>query len=176
VGRIHRKTPGGYSYAQTAWHYRVWRQASTVTIHMEHKAGYKTYVDFAGEKFKIVDSVTGEIEEVEMFTSILGASQLTYVEAIPSQKKEDCIRANENAFRKFGGVTATIMPDQLKSAIKKHVSTSLISTRNMTILPSITVQSYFPPVGRSQKIKIMLHTFCKSGFWSTINPLLREFN
>ena len=113
------KNPGGYSYAQTAYRYRVWRQASTVTMHMEHKAGDKTYVDFAGEKFKIVNPVTGEIEEVEMFTSILGASQLAYVEATPSQKKEDWIRANENAFRKFGGVTAAIVPDQLKSAVKK---------------------------------------------------------
>ena len=113
------KNPGGYSYSQTAWHYRVWRQASRVTMHMEHKAGDKTYVDFAGEKFRIVDPKTGEVKEVEMFTSILGASQLAYVEALPSQRKEDWIRANENAFRKFGGVTAAIMPDQLRSAVKK---------------------------------------------------------
>ncbi len=113
------KHPGGYSYAQTAYHYRVWRQPSTVTMHMDHKAGDRTYVDYAGENFKIVSPVTGEIEEVEMFISILGASQVAYVEGTPSQKKEDWIRSNENAFRKFGGVTASIMPDQLKSAVKK---------------------------------------------------------
>jgi len=113
------KNPGGYSYAQAACHYRVWRQSSPVTMHMEHKAGDKTYVDFTGYKFKIVDPKTGSFEEVETFTSILGASQVAYVEATESQKKEDWIRANENAFRKFGGVTAAIMPDQLKSAVKK---------------------------------------------------------
>jgi len=113
------KNPDGYSYAQTAWHYRVWRQASKATMHMEHKAGDKTFVDFAGEKFKIVDRKTGEIKEVEIFISILGASQLAYVEATESQKKEDWIRANENAFQKFGGVTAAIVPDSLKSAVKK---------------------------------------------------------
>ena len=86
---------------------------------MEHKAGDKTFVDFAGEKFRIVDSKTGELKEVEIFTSILGASQLAYVEATESQRKEDWIRANENAFQKFGGVTAAIVPDQLKSAVSK---------------------------------------------------------
>ena len=113
------KNPGGYSYAQAAWHYRVWRQVSSVTMHMEHKAGDKTFVDFAGEKFRIVDSKTGELKEVEIFTSILGASQLAYVEATESQRKEDWIRANENAFQKFGGVTAAIVPDQLRSAVSK---------------------------------------------------------
>jgi len=111
--------PGGYSYAQTAWHYRVWRQASRVTMHMEHKAGDKTFVDFTGEKFNIVDPKTGEVWQAEIFTSILGASQLAYVEATKSQRKEDWIRANENAFLKFGGVTAAIMPDQLRSAVTK---------------------------------------------------------
>ena len=86
---------------------------------MEHKAGDKTYVDFAWEKFRIVDRKTGSFKEVEIFTFILGASQLAYVKATESQRKEDWIAANENAFRKFGGVTAAIMPDQLKSAVIK---------------------------------------------------------
>ena len=111
--------PGGYSYAQTCWHYRVWRQTSEATMHIEHKAGDKTFVDFAGEKLHIVDRKTGEIQEVEVFIAILGASQLAYVEATESQKKEDWIRANENAFLKFGGVTAAIVPDNLGSGVTK---------------------------------------------------------
>ena len=111
------KNPTGYSYAQTAWHYRVWRQSSKVTMHMEHKAGDKTFVDFAGETLFIVDRKTGEKTEVEVFIAILGASQRSYVEATESQKKECWIRANENAFHEFGGVTAAIVPDNLKSAV-----------------------------------------------------------
>jgi len=41
------------------------------------------------------------------------------VEATESQKKEDWIRANENAFLKFGGVTAAIVPDNLGSGVTK---------------------------------------------------------
>jgi len=86
---------------------------------MEHKVGDKTFVDFAGEKFNIVDPKTREVSQAEIFTSILGASQLAYVEVTESQRKEDWIRANENAFQKFGGVTAAIVPDQLRSAVSK---------------------------------------------------------
>jgi transposase len=41
------------------------------------------------------------------------------VEAVYSQKKEDLIRACENAFHYFGGVPQAIVPDNLKSAVKK---------------------------------------------------------
>jgi len=88
-------------------------------MHMEHKAGDRTFVDFTGEKINIVDPKTGEVRQAEIFTAILGASQLAYVEAVGSQRKEDWIHANENAFLKFGGVTAAIVPDQIKSAVKK---------------------------------------------------------
>jgi len=112
-----KDNPGGYSYARTTWHYRVWKQASDATMHIEHKAGDKTFVDFAGQKLQVVDRATGEIRHVEVFVAILGASQLTYVEAVETQNSRDWIRANENAFLKFGGVTSAIVPDNLKSAV-----------------------------------------------------------
>jgi len=43
------KNPNGYNYARTAWHYRVWRQTGRVTMHIEHKAGDKTFADFTSE-------------------------------------------------------------------------------------------------------------------------------
>ncbi|MBM3709343.1 MAG: transposase [Actinobacteria bacterium] len=98
-----KANPGGYSYPRTTWHYRVWKQASDATMHIEHKAGDKTFVDFAGQKLAIVDRKTGEIKDVEVFVAILGASQLTYVEATESQNSCNWIRANENAFLNFGG-------------------------------------------------------------------------
>ena len=86
---------------------------------MEHKAGDKLYVDFAGDKLSIIDRQTGEINPVEVFVAILGASQLTYVEAVMSQQKEDFIFACENALHYCKGVPAAIVPDNLKSAVTK---------------------------------------------------------
>ena len=109
--------PDGYSYPRLTWHYRVWRQAEKITMHMEHKAGDKMFVDFAGEKLFIVDPKTGEKTDLEVAVAILGASQLSYVEAVQSQKSQCWIAANENAFHEFGGVPAAIVPDNLKSAV-----------------------------------------------------------
>jgi transposase len=86
-------------------------------MHIDHKAGDKMFVDYAGNKLSIVDRKTGEVRPVEVFVAILGASQLTYVEASLSQKLEDWIRSNENAFLYFGGVTGAIVPDNLKSGV-----------------------------------------------------------
>ena len=64
-------------------------------MHIEHKAGDKMYIDFAGKKLHVVHPDTGEIQDVEVFLSVLGASQLTYIEAIESQQKEDFISCCE---------------------------------------------------------------------------------
>jgi transposase len=86
-------------------------------MHIEHKAGDKMFVDYAGDKLAIVDRETGKEHPVEVFVAILGASQLTYAEASLSQKSEDWIRSNERAFIYFGGVTQAIVPDNLKSGV-----------------------------------------------------------
>ena len=88
-------------------------------MHLEHKAGDKVFIDFAGDKLSIIDLDTGEIIPVEVFVAILPCSQLTYVEAVMSQKKEDLIRASENALLYYQGAPSAIIPDNLKSAVTK---------------------------------------------------------
>ncbi|MEA3346822.1 MAG: IS21 family transposase [Candidatus Auribacterota bacterium] len=113
------KNPEGLMYSQFCEHFKKWRKASKVTLHIEHRAGDKMFADFAGTKMSIVDRKTGKEKELEIFAASLGASQLTYVEAVESQKKEDWIKVNENALRYFGGVPKAIVPDCLKSAVSK---------------------------------------------------------
>lgn len=112
-----KEHPDGYSYSQFCYHFQVWRNASKVTMHIEHKVGDKMFVDYAGDKLAIVDRKTGKEQPVEVFVAILGASQLTYAEASFSQKSEDWIRSNERAFIYCGGVTQAIVPDNLKSGV-----------------------------------------------------------
>jgi transposase len=108
-----------YGYSQFCHHYYLWRKEKKVSMRMEHKAGDKMFVDFTGKKLQTVDPGTGEITEFEVFVSVLGASQLSYIEAVPSQTKADWVMANENAIRFYGGVPAAIVPDCLKSAVIK---------------------------------------------------------
>jgi transposase len=111
--------PDGYAHTQFYRYYRQYANRVKPAMHIEHKAGDKMYIDFAGEKLAITDKQSGEVLEVEVFAAILGCSQLTYVEAVYSQRREDLIRACENALYYFGGVPAAIVPDNLKSAVTK---------------------------------------------------------
>jgi transposase len=88
-------------------------------MHIEHTAGDKMYVDFTGEKLPVLDEATGELKQAEVFVAILGASQLTYMEAVLSQRVEDFIGCCEHALQYFGGSPNAIVPDNLKSAVVK---------------------------------------------------------
>src|SRR5690606_23983022 len=109
----------GFAYTQFCFHLTKWKARVNPVMHQDHKVGDKLYIDFAGVKLSIVDKETGELIEVEVFVAILGASQLTYVEAVSSQQKEDLIAACENELHYIGGVPAAIVPDNLKAAVTK---------------------------------------------------------
>jgi transposase len=114
-----QRHPDGLKITQFCDLYRRWSKRTNATMHIDHKAGDKMYVDYAGEKLQITDPETGEIYNVEVFVAILGASQLTYVEATMTQRKEDFIGACENALYYYGGAPQAIVPDNLKSAVTK---------------------------------------------------------
>lgn len=111
--------PDGYGRTRFYILIQQYIACSRPIMHLEHKAGDKMFIDFAGDKLSIIDLDTGEIIPVEVFVAILPCSQLTYVEAVMSQKKEDLIRASENALLYYQGVPSAIIPDNLKSAVTK---------------------------------------------------------
>jgi len=114
-----KQYPQGYSYPHFCYQFRMWRGLSSVSMHLEHKAGEKMFVDYTGKKLKIYERGTGKEKEVEVFVAILPASGLTYVEATRSQRKEDWLKANEDALCYFEGVPGYIVPDCLKSVVTK---------------------------------------------------------
>ena len=111
--------PDGLSSSQFSYYYSIWKQQVNPVMHMDHKAGDKLYVDYAGEKLQIVYPQTGELKDVEVFVAILGCSQLTYVEASYSQQKEDLIASCERCLHYIGGVPTALVTDNLKSAVTK---------------------------------------------------------
>ena len=111
--------PEGYRDSQFRMYYKQWSNKVNPVMHMNHKAGDKMYVDYAGKKLSIVEKATGELQEVEFFVAILGASQYTYAEASLSQQKEEFVLSVENAMHYFAGVPSAIVPDNLKSAVTK---------------------------------------------------------
>jgi transposase len=123
LGRLYRHYARdhehGYKVSAFYLHHQLWKRRAQASMHLEHTAGDKMFVDFTGERRSIVNDQTGEITKVEVFVAILGASQMTYVEAVASQKVEDFISCCENAVHYFGGAPNAIVPDNLKSAVTK---------------------------------------------------------
>lgn len=113
------KHPEGYRYTQFCERYREWLKRRGQTMRQEHLAGEKLFVDYAGKKPSIVDAITGEVIPVELFVTVLGASNYTYAEATLTQRGPDFIASHVRALQYLGGVPALLVPDQLKSGITK---------------------------------------------------------
>jgi transposase len=111
--------PDGYQSSRFLELFNAYTGREKPSVRIVHKAGDKLFVDFTGKKLHLVNKSTGEAQEVEVFVAILGCSQLTFVMAVASQKKEDFMMACEQALHFYGGVPAVIVPDNLKSAVSK---------------------------------------------------------
>lgn len=112
------ETPGGLQYSAFCDHYRRWRKTLAVTLRQHHTPGEKLFVDYAGQTVEVIDPHTGEIRTAQIFVAVLGASNYTYLEATFTQQLEDWIGSHVRAFEYFGGVTALVIPDNLKIGVR----------------------------------------------------------
>jgi transposase len=106
-----------YRYSQFCYHFQQWNRSVNHTAPMQHKGGDKLFIDFSGGKLPVIDPRSGEITEVEVFVANLGASGLTYAQAVYSQKQEDIVKCMENCLIFFGGVPTAIVPDNMKAIV-----------------------------------------------------------
>ena len=113
----HKTRPNGYKHASFGNYLMRYRMVTHVVGHIEHYADDQIYIDFASDKFEVIDNENGECRSVEMFVSILPCSHYTYCEAVWSQSRQDLIKACENALHFYGGVPMAIVPDNLKAAV-----------------------------------------------------------
>ncbi len=109
----------GYSYAQFCHRYRTWLDRQQRSMRQVHRAGEKLFVDYCGPTLSVVNPDTGECREVQIFVAVLGASNYTFACASWSQKQPDWLNAHVQAFEFFGGVPELVVPDNLKSAVRK---------------------------------------------------------
>ena len=113
------REPSGYQYTQFCRLYRAWQRHLDVVMRQEHRAGEKLFVDFAGQTIPITDPATGEITGAQLFVAVLGASNYTYAEALPSQELPHWIAAHVHAFAFIGGCVRLIVPDNLRAGVTR---------------------------------------------------------
>ena len=82
-----------------------------------HVAGEKTFVDYAGLTMPVHDVATDTVREAQIFVGALGASHLIFAEPTWTQTLPDWIGSHVHMVEYFDGVTALIVPDNLKSGV-----------------------------------------------------------
>lgn len=107
----------GYQYTQFCRHYHAWADHLDPVLRQQHTAGERTFVDYAGQTIDVVDPTTGEVREAQLFLGVLGASNYFYAEATWTQTLPDWIASHVRMVEDFGGVTALIVPDNLRSGV-----------------------------------------------------------
>ena len=110
--------PQGYNYSWYCELYRQWQRQLDVVLRQEHRAGEKTFVDYAGQTVPVTEPKSGEVGQAQVFVAVLGASNYTYAEATWTQNLWDWIQSHVRAFEFFAGTSRLVVPDNLKSGVK----------------------------------------------------------
>lgn len=109
----------GYSYSRYCYHLGEYLKNKDLSMHLEYKPGDMIMVDFAGKTRHYIDTYTGEQINCQVFVSILPFSGLIFCMAVPSQRSEDFMRCINAMLKFYAGVPATILCDNLKTAVTR---------------------------------------------------------
>lgn len=168
-----QEKPDGYSLTQFRYHLKQNTKAvkpSTMLKEM-HQPGGKMYIDFAGDKMCYVDMATGECIYPETFVAVLPCSGQTFIKCVPSQGIEHFLGAISDALRFFGGVPRLLVPDNLRSAVKKFDKWSPGLTDGLNELATHYGCSAQPARVRKPRDKALVEDAVHKGYLSIYAPL-----
>jgi transposase len=111
--------PEGYRYSRFCELYQRWRRKQDLVLRQEHRAGEKTFVDWAGATIPIYDRETGEAQPASLFVAALGASSYTFAHATLSQDLSNWIQCHVLAFEFFQGTSQLIVPDNPRTGVTR---------------------------------------------------------
>jgi transposase len=114
-----RDHPDGYQYSRFCERYRRWAGKLDVVLRQPHRAGEKTFIDWAGLTLSIIAPATGQVQDVYIFVATLGMSNFTYLEGTLSQTQPIWIGAHIHAFEYFGGVSDILVSDSTKTGVTR---------------------------------------------------------
>lgn len=113
--------PNGYGLSQFRYHISQHIKAVTPSTLLKdlYQPGQKMLIDFAGDRLSYIDTDTGEEIFVETYVAVLPYSGMTFITCVRSQGIEQFLTATARAMDFFGGVPRILVPDNLKSAVKR---------------------------------------------------------
>lgn len=111
--------PDGYRYSRFCDLYKEWLAKQRLSMRQDHRAGEKLFIDYSGRKPTVIDAVTGEAREAELYVAVLGASSYVFAEATWTQQLADFVGSTTRALEFFGGAPGALVIDNLKSGVTK---------------------------------------------------------
>ncbi len=117
--RAHANGKRPYMYSRYCDHYRAYSQKNRATMHIKRTPGEEVEVDWAGKTGYLKNPISGELVSVYIFVATMSYSQYSYAEGFLSMDIDAWITAHIHLFEYLGGVPKTIIPDNLKTGIKK---------------------------------------------------------
>ena len=119
-----------YQHTQFNEKYHAYAASKKATLRIKRKPGETMEVDWIGDTLKVYDSANCCEIQAYIFVAVLPCSLYGYVEAFPDMKSNHWIEAHVHAYSFFGGVTRTLVPDNLKTGVIKNTRTELILNRS----------------------------------------------
>lgn len=111
--------PDGYVYSHYCYHLNQYLTNREVSMHLEYQAADMIMIDFAGKHQHYVDISTGERIGCQVFVAILPFSGLIFCQAVHSQQTADFTSCINGMLKFYGGVPATILCDNLRTAVSR---------------------------------------------------------
>jgi len=111
--------PDGYGYSRFCELYQRWNRNQDVVLRHEHRAGEKTFVDWAGDTVPVYNRASGETVLASIFVAVLGASTYTFARAALDQGLANWIDCHVRAFDFFQGTTRLLVPDNPRTGVTR---------------------------------------------------------
>jgi transposase len=111
------RNPDGYGRSQFNHLYRRWAKTTDVRMLQRHVAGERMWVDWSGMTGRLVDPLTGEVSEAQIFVAAFGVSQKLFSKGFPSQELEHWLEAQACALDFYGAVPQISVPDNTKTGV-----------------------------------------------------------
>lgn len=188
------KHPNGLGYTRFCVEYSKFSKKLDPVMRQIYKGGEKGFVDYAGTTVSWIDLNTGEINEAQIFVGSLGASNFTFTEATATQSLPDWFGSHVRMFEYFGGVPHILIPDNLKSGVKKthlydpdinpnfqilgeHYGVAIVPARVVKPRDKAKVEASVKFVTQQILAPLRDRTFTSvAEINAAIKPLLKEFN
>lgn len=112
-----REESDPYSYQQFCFHLGNHQRIHSAVMHLDHIAGDKAEIDFAGEKLSYVDGDTGEIIYCPVLIGVLPYSGYTYADPLHNSTLEHLVPSLNECMTFLDGVPNHTVSDNMRQVV-----------------------------------------------------------